>query len=167
MQHIRTETFDLLPTGRSYTDNGFLRVTGRAARTGVYKYLASELLLKDREPNDIVNVLRSSDEVFNTQSMASYSNVDITNNHPNDLVTADSFKLTSVGHVISAKRSGDFVDVDMIIKDATAIRDVEAGKSQLSPGYEVNYIPEIGVYDVTGESYEFVQRGIKINHVPL
>ena len=167
MQHIRTETFDLLPTGRSYTDNGFLRVTGRAARTGVYKYLASELLLKDREPNDIVNVLRHADDVFNTQSMASYSNVDVTNDHPSDLVNADSFKLTSVGHVISAKRSGDFVEVDMIIKDATAIKDVEAGKVQLSPGYEVSYTPEKGVYTATGENYEFVQRDIKINHIAI
>ena len=167
MQNIRTEAFDLLPTERTYTDNGFLRVTGRAAKTGVYKYLASELLLKDREPNEIVNVLRSNEEVFNTQSMASYSNVDVTNDHPKDLVDSDSFKLASVGHVISAKQSGDFVEVDMIIKDAAAIKDVESGKVQLSPGYEVNYIPEQGVYDATGESYEFVQRDIKINHVAI
>jgi uncharacterized protein len=164
---VITETFDFAPSSRVYTDNGFLRVKGKAARTGVYQYLASELGLTDRPANSIVNVLRSSDEVFNADSLATYANVDVTNDHPSALVDASTFKSTSVGHVIGATRDGDFVEVEMIIKDAKAIKDVESGKSQLSPGYTAVYVAEVGTYDATGESYEFKQTGIDVNHVAV
>lgn len=167
LKHITSETFDFAPSSRQYLDNGFLRVTGKAARTGVYQYLASELALTDREPGAIVNVLRSADEVFDTDSLATYANVDVTNDHPSKLVDSSTFKSTSVGHVISAKQSGDFVDVSMIIKDAQAIADIESGKAQLSPGYKATYVEESGTYDATGEEYEFKQTGIEINHVAL
>ena len=164
---IISETFDFAPSSRVYTDNGFLRVKGKAARTGVYQYLASELGLADRAPNDVVNVLRSPDDVFNTDSLASYANVDVTNDHPSMLVDASNYKSTSVGHVIGATRDGDFVNVEMLIKDAAAIKDVESGKSQLSPGYTAVYVPEVGTYDATGEKYEFKQTDIKINHTAI
>ena len=164
---VTTETFDFAPSSRVYLDNGFLRVTGKAARTGVYKYLASELGLTDRPANSIVNVLRSPDEVFNADSLASYANVDVTNDHTSALVDASTFKSTSVGHVIGATRDGDFVNVEMIVKDAAAIKDIESGKSQLSPGYTAVYVAEVGTYDATGETYEFKQTDIKINHTAL
>lgn len=164
---ISKDTFDFAPSSRQYLDNGFLRVTGKAARTGVYQYLASELGLTDRKPNTVVNVLRSADEVFSPASLDTYPNVDMTNDHPSALVDAKTFKSTSVGHVVSAKRDGDFVELDMIIKDADAIKAIESGKAQLSPGYETEYVPEVGTYDATGESYEFKQTGIVINHVAL
>ena len=184
---VITDVFDFAPSSRQYLDNGFLRVTGKAARTGVYQYLASEItpeplkpgevdspstaviraMLTDRAPNSIVNVLRSADEVFNADSLATYSNVDVTNNHPTKLVDSTTFKDTSVGHVIGAKQSGDFVDISMIIKDAQAIADIESGKAQLSPGYKTTYIAETGTYDATGETYEFKQTGIDVNHVAI
>ena len=167
MKHIIvSETFDFAPSSRVYTDNGFLRVTGKAARTGVYQYLASELGLTDRAPNTIVNVYRPADEVFNADSLATYSNVDVTNDHPSAMVDAKTYKSTSVGHVIGATQNGDFVDVELIIKDAQAISDVESGKSQLSPGYTAVYVAELGTTD-TGESYEFKQTGIDVNHVAI
>lgn len=164
---IISDTFDFAPTSRVYTDEGFLLVSGKAARTGVYKYLASELGLTDRAPNEIVNVLRHADDVFNVDSLSTYSNVDVTNDHPSDLVTATTYKTVSVGHVIDAKQSGDFVDINIIVKDAKAIADIESGKTQLSPGYTAVYVAEIGTYDATGESYEFKQTDIKINHTAI
>jgi len=167
LKHINvSETFDFAPSSRVYTDNGFLRVTGKAARTGVYQYLASELGLTDRAPNTIVNVYRPADEVFNADSLATYSNVDVTNDHPSVMVDAKTYKSTSVGHVIGAKQSGDFVDVELIIKDAKAIADVESGKSQLSPGYTAVYVAEISTTD-DGQPYEFKQTGIDVNHVAI
>lgn len=167
MKHIIiSDTFDFAPSSRKYLDNGFLRVKGKAARTGVYQYLASELGLTDRAPNDVVNVYRPADEVFNTDSLASYANVDVTNDHPSAMVDAKTYKSTSVGHVIGATQAGDFVDVELIIKDAQAITDVESGKSQLSPGYTAVYVQENGTTD-TGESYEFKQTGIDVNHVAI
>lgn len=167
MKHLHiTDTFDFAPSSRTYTDNGFLRVKGRAARTGVYQYLASELELNDRAPNDIVNVYRPAEEVFNTDSLSSYSNVDVTNDHPKAMVDSKSYKATSVGHVISATQDGDFVNVDMIIKADDAIRDIESGKSQLSPGYTAVYKAEQGTAPC-GTAYDFKQTGIDVNHVAI
>jgi len=167
LKHLHiTDTFDFAPSSRTYTDNGFLRVKGRAARTGVYQYLASELELTDRAPTDIVNVYRPAEEVFNTDSLSSYENVDVTNDHPKAMVDSKSYKATSVGHVISATQDGDFVTVDMIIKADDAIRDIESGKSQLSPGYTAVYKTEQGVAPC-GTAYDFKQTGIDVNHVAI
>lgn len=164
---IISDTFDFSPSSRVYLDNGFLRVTGKAARTGVYQYLASELGLTDRTPNAVVNVYRPHDEVFNADSLASYSDVDVTNEHPSEMVTSKTYKNVAVGHVVKATQSPEgFVDVEMVIKDATAIADIEAGKSQLSPGYTAVYVEEKGA-SPEGESYEFKQTGIDVNHVAI
>ena len=165
-QLVVSETFDFQPSSRVMLDNGFMRVTGKAARTGVYQYLASELGLTDREPNEIVNVYRPHDEVFNVDSLSSYANVDVTNDHPSEMVDATTFKSVSVGHVIDAVESGDFVDVTLIIKDDAAIRDVQSGKAQLSPGYTAVYVAEKGV-SPQGEHYDFKQTSIDINHVAI
>lgn len=161
--HMKKITFDFLNTRREYTDAGFLKVPGRVARTGVYEYLASELGVTDRAPNDIVKVYRPPEEVFKLESLDSYDNVDVTNDHPSELVNASTYKAVAVGTVVSAGTiDGDFVTVDMIIKDADTIKQIESGKLALSPGYTAVYdkAPE-------GADYDYVQRDIKINHVAL
>jgi hypothetical protein len=163
---VTSETFDFKPSTRVKLGNGYLRVTGKAARTGVYQYLASELGLSDLPPNKIVNVYRPESEVFNDESLASYLNADVTNDHPINLVDSKSYRETSVGTVVSAVRDGDFVELEMIIKDDSAIRDVESGKSQLSPGYTALYVKEEGV-SPEGISYDYKQQKIDINHVAI
>jgi hypothetical protein len=154
-------------TNREITDQGYLKVPGRVARTGIQKYLASELGLMDRRPNEIVSVFRPPEEVFAADSLASYDNADMTDDHPSDMVNAESFKDVAVGHAISTgRKDGDFVIVDLLIKDKKAIDAVQSGKLELSAGYEAEYIPEQGVTD-SGEPYEFVQRKIRINHIAL
>ncbi|AUR99188.1 coil containing protein [Vibrio phage 1.263.B._10N.286.51.B1] len=163
---VVSETFDFKPSSRQYLDNGFLRVSGKAARTGVYEYLACELGLTDRAPTEIVRVYRPEEEVFNDASIQSYSNVDVTNDHPTKFVDAETYKKISVGHVISAVRDGDFVNVDVIVKDKQAIQDVESGKTQLSPGYSAGYVAEDGV-SPCGTNYEFKQTAIDVNHLAI
>lgn len=151
------------PSSREYLDNGFLKIKGYAARTGVYDYLASELGLTDRKPNDIVKVMRPPEEVFDAESLSSYSHVDVTDNHPSELVTAETFKKVVTGTVISpGTQDGDFVAFEAIIKDADTIKLVESGKVQVSPGYTAIYdkAPE-------GVGYDFVQREIRINHLAI
>lgn len=156
-----------LNSQRVYTDEGFLRVPGKAARTGIQEYLASELMLKDRAPNDIVRVYRPAEEVFNDESLQSYLGSDVTNNHPSVLVDASTYRNTSVGVVTSTGRQdGDFVTVDMIIKDKDAIKAVESGKCELSAGYTAVYDDTPGTTP-EGEPYDFRQTQIKINHVAI
>jgi hypothetical protein len=154
-------------TRRELLDNGYLKVPGKVARTGVQYYLASELGLTDRKPNEIIGVYRPSEEVFSADSLASYDNADVTDDHPSDMVNAASFKDVAVGHAISAGRQeAEFVVVDLLIKDQKAIEAIQAGKAELSAGYTAEYIPQQGVSDA-GEAYEFIQRGIRINHIAL
>lgn len=156
-----------LNSQRVYTDEGFLRVPGKAARTGIQEYLASELGLKDRAPNDIIRVYRPAEEVFNDESLQSYLGADVTNNHPPTLVNASTYRNTSVGVVTSVGRQdGDFVIVDMVIKDKDAIKAVETGKCELSAGYTAVYDDTPGTTP-EGEPYEFRQTQIKINHVAI
>lgn len=152
------------PTSRTMTPEGYLCVKGIAARTGVYQYLSSELDLEG--PERMVGVYRSPESVFSPDSMATYADKDVTNDHPSDLVNSETFRSHSVGHVRSAAQDGENIVVDMIIKDQSAIDDINAGKAELSPGYLAEYVPVNGV-DPYGTPYEFEQRDIVINHVAV
>ena len=153
-------------SSREYTDEGFLKVSGRAARTGVQDYTAGELELVG-DPNRIVSVFRPADEVFKPASLDSYEHVDTTDDHPPKLVDSENYKKVTTGVVVSAgTRDGDYVQIDLIFKDADAIKLIESGKAELSAGYTAEYANEPGVTS-DGKKYEFVQRDIKINHVAL
>lgn len=154
-------------TKREYTDEGFLMVPGRVARSGIQQYLASELGLTDRKPNDLVNVYRPPEEVFNADSLASYDASDVTIEHPSEMVNADTYSNVSAGVVRgNAVQDGDFVLANLIIKSKDGIAAVETGKAQLSAGYTALYDDTPGTTP-DGQKYDFVQRDIKINHVAL
>ena len=161
--------FDRVPlsnTRREYTDEGFLKAPARTARTGIQEYLARELNL-DGDPNRVVNVYRPEAEVFSSASLDSYNGVDITNDHPSEMVNAENFKALTIGHVSgAATQDGDYVLANLVVKDANAIKLVESGKAQLSAGYTAEYKDESGT-TADGVDYEFIQTDIKINHVAL
>ncbi|MBA6130111.1 DUF2213 domain-containing protein, partial [Pseudomonas juntendi] len=145
------------PTSRTRTPEGYLCVKGIAARTGVYQYVSTELDLPG--PTRIVNVYKPAEELFSPESMATYVDKDVTNDHPEDLVDSTTFKDVSVGHVRGVEREGDHLIVDMIIKDQSAIDDIESGKAELSPGYTAEYVEEAGTAP-DGKAYEYTQRTI-------
>ena len=149
-------------------DTGFLRVPGRVARVGVQTYLRGELGL-DGDPMDTVNVFRPESEVFAESYLNSFKDADATDNHPVKMVDSDTFKNVTVGHVSSAgtrdSDNPDFVVVELVIKDAKAIKKIESGKCELSAGYSARYDKESGTYD--GVQYDYVQRNLKVNHVAV
>lgn len=153
-------------TRREYTDEGFLRVPGNVARTGIQEYLARELGLPG-DPNRIIRVYRPAEEVFKDESLASFDGVDVTVNHPDGLVNSKNFKKVSAGVVRGVgRRDGDFVQCDLIVKDQAAINAINSGKCELSVGYTAVYTEAPGM-TVDGEPYDYVQSDIKINHVAL
>lgn len=153
-------------TRREYTDEGFLRVPGNVARTGIQEYLARELGLPG-DPNRIIRVYRPAEEVFKDESLASFDGVDVTVNHPDGLVNSENFKKVSAGVVRGAgRRDGDFVQCDLIVKDKAAINAINSGKCELSVGYTAVYTETPGM-TADGEPYDYVQSDIKINHVAL
>lgn len=148
-------------TERQYTGEGFLRVPGRVARTGIQEYLACELGL-DGDPMRVIKVMRPAEEVFNDESIASYTGADITIEHPQQFVDAATYNQISKGTTLTAYKDGDFVKADLVIKAKDAIEAVESGKVQLSAGYSA-------VYDEAQADapYDYIQRNIRINHVAL
>lgn len=148
-------------TKREYMDNGFLKVPGRVARTGIQEYLACELGL-DGDPMRVIKVMRPEDEVFNSDSLSSYNGVDVTIEHPSKFVDSESYNKISKGTTLDAVRDGDFVKANLIVKSKDAIRAIESGKVELSAGYSATYdeAPE-------DEPYDFIQRNIIINHVAI
>jgi len=157
-----------VPSQREYTENGYLKVPGRVALAGnVQQYLASELGLTDRPGNTVVNVYRPPESVFDPASLATYDNADVTVEHPTEMVDAGTFKRVAVGHAISpGRQDGIAVVVDLLIKDADAIKAIEDGKCELSAGYMAEYVEESGS-SPDGTPYEFIQRGIAVNHIAL
>lgn len=153
-------------TQREYTDEGFLKVPGRVARTGIQEYLARELGL-DGDPMRVVRVYRPEEEVFADESLSTYDASAVTNNHPHGLVTAANYKGLTVGVVRgSGRRDGDFVVCDLIVKDRATIDDITSGKCELSAGYTAVYDDTPGVTE-DGDEYHYIQRDIRINHVAV
>ena len=130
------------------------------------EYLASELGL-DGDPNRIVKVYRPAEEVFAQESLDSYHGVDVTLEHPKDMVNAENYKSVTVGVVrAGGVQDGNHVRVDTIIKAADAIKAVESGKAELSAGYTAIYddnVPD----ELASQGIEFIQRDIRVNHVAL
>lgn len=152
---------------RTYTDEGFLVVPARISRVGIQQYLAIEMGLQDRNPDDVISIYRPDEEVFSDASLASFSNKPVTNNHPPELVNADNAKEYSVGHAgPQVTRDGSFAKTDLYIIDAKSIEDIESGKAELSNGYtaDIDWTPGVSP---DGEHYDAVQRNIKGNHIAI
>ena len=65
--------------GTRIRDDGYLVVDARVARTGIQRYLGSEV---DRPDLPFVDVLRPESEVFTTDAMASFAHRPVTDDHP-------------------------------------------------------------------------------------
>lgn len=154
-------------TQREFTDEGFLRVPGKVARTGIQQYLACELGL-DGDPNRIINVYRPEEEVFNADSLASFDGVDITLQHPDTLVDSNNYSRVSKGVVRgSGTRTDDnFVQCNLLIKAKDTVDAVLSGTCELSAGYTATYDDTPGTAP-DGTPYQFKQTNIRINHVAV
>lgn len=154
-------------TQREFTDEGFLRVPGKVARTGIQQYLACELGL-DGDPNRIINVYRPEEEVFNADSLASFDGVDITLQHPDTLVDSNNYSRVSKGVVRgSGTRTDDnFVQCNLLIKAKDTVDAVLNGTCELSAGYTATYDDTPGTAP-DGTPYQFKQTNIRINHVAV
>lgn len=154
-------------TQREFTDEGFLRVPGKVARTGIQQYLACELGL-DGDPNRIINVYRPEEEVFAADSLASFDGVDITLQHPDTLVDSNNYSRVSKGVVRgSGSRTDDnFVQCNLLIKAKDTVDAVLNGTCELSAGYTATYDDTPGTAP-DGTPYQFRQTNIRINHVAV
>lgn len=156
-----------ITTEREYTDEGYLIVPSRISRTGIQEYLAIEMGLTDRDPTDIIKVYRPEEEVFRDESLSSFANKPVTNNHPPELVNSKNFRDYGVGFSgPEVTRDGMFAKTVLQVTDETAIKNIESGKVELSNGYtaDIDWTPGV---TPDGEQYDAVQRNIKGNHIAI
>lgn len=161
------ETLDRVSkSARRYTDEGFLVVPARIARTGIQLYRAFELGIKDGDPLRIIRIYRPPEEVFAPEAMASFENKAITDDHPEDFVTAENWKALSKGFARNVRRDGDYLVADLVVTDKEAIDKVVGGKIELSNGYGADYDWTPGK-TADGQEYDGQQKNIRGNHVAI
>ena len=132
------------------------------ARTGSQDYLAQEVGLPDRY-GEIIKMHRPEEEVFAPETLASFEGKPVVDGHPADDVRPDNWLAYAKGTCTNVRRGtgadADKIIADLIIYDAIMQSEIEAGKRDVSCGYE--YIKEIT------DNGEFIQRRIRGNHVAI
>lgn len=136
------------------------------ARTGWMIYGPNETPVKT---NDLgfTMINRTADTLFNPVTMMSFSGKPVTDNHPYGGVTPNNWRQVSVGSAHNVRRGvGDDADTlraDLLITDAATIRAVEAGKREVSAGYDADYettgVGEGRQVHILGNHIALVERG--------
>lgn len=159
-----TDAVEIAGTQTRQSD-GALIVDARVARTGVQLYAGSEV---GKPEMSVVRVFRPAQEVFARDTLATFAHRPVTNDHPSALVDADTWnKSRVVGHTSDEVTATDiYVRVPMMVSDGGMIADIKAGKRELSAGYTCDLDWTAGKTEA-GESYDAVQRNIRINHIAV
>lgn len=146
------------------TPEGYLICTDAIlSRTGKQEYKRCELFGDTCEdPDKIVNVERTDDEVFSDKAMASFENKAVCIEHPDHDVNAENHNELAVGFVRDIHKGEDngkpVMMGTLVITDKDAVEAVESGEyKELSCGYDCDINDD-------GEPH---QRNIRGNHVAL
>lgn len=158
------EIVDRAGLARYYTDEGFLVVPARIARTGIQEYRAFEMGIEDGDPWRVIRVYRSPEEVFDPAAMRSFENKVITDDHPAEFVTSKNARELQRGFVRNVRREGNFLMADLIVTDQELIDKINDGKVELSNGYDSAYDWTPGT-SPQGEKFDAQQKNIRGNHV--
>lgn len=162
-----TEILDCMPSERTYTPEGFLIARAKLARSGIQPYRASEFSDVADNPMRILSIYRPPEEVFAPESLASFENAPLTNDHPSSFfVTADNWRHLAIGSVRNIRQQDGYVVGDLIVQDKSAIALIESGKVGLSAGYQSQKEMTPGVTP-DGQPYDGIQRNIRVNHIAL
>lgn len=162
---------------RVKTDEGFLLVPAKVARTGVQEYNALFDFAPNEIPeeknfsdsNNVVRLLRVSDEVFNKDALLSCANRPVTDGHPkNGFVDSFNVRDLQVGFSRDdVRQDGDAVAIDLVIQAEEIIKKIEdEGVNQISLGYSTDIDWANGVHPEFGK-FDGIQRNIRCNHIAL
>lgn len=144
--------------------DGYLVVDAKTARTGIQRYLGSEV---GKPELPFVDVYRSPEQVFAADAMASFVHRPVTNNHPPEAVTADNWTEYTVGHSSDeVARDGQFLRVPLMVADAKTISDIENGKNEISNGYTCD-LEFVSGTTPDGLKYDAIQKNIRGNHIAI
>ena len=140
------------------TAEGYLKGNAIVTRTGVFKYQNLDGTTRYE--------LRHPEDVLIPESLETLKSLPITHDHPTSLVTAENASHLSVGMTgETIKVEDEYVGVSLNITHKDAIAAINNGKQELSAGYRVDLIPEVGQYN--GEHYTHRQTNINYNHLAI
>jgi hypothetical protein len=143
---IEYYTAETLGPRRERTPEGFLICYDvPAARVGEMIYGPGEVPFELGLGRDgRVRVQRTEGEVFSPKSMSSLNGKPVTDDHPPVDVDPKNWKFYTKGTVNNPRRGegeqSDFLIVDLFIFDEDTIKDIEAGKREVSCGYNPDYM---------------------------
>ena len=154
---------DKLSPNMAKTPEGFLVCQNvPIARTGYQKYYAQELD-ENAEPNVVINVYRSPDEVFSPATLASFEGKPVTNEHPSEDVTPENYAKYSKGHVqhvrVGKGDDSDKIMADLYITDPELMQLIQDGKRDVSAGYYAE--------DKEDKNGRICQTHIRGNHIAV
>lgn len=116
------------------------------ARAGWLLYGAGEVPLKADPSSRAIYVHRTEDELFRPETIGSFMGSPVVDEHPPTLdgVTPDNWKRLARGFSTTNVRRGEGEDADclvadLIVSDKEMIRDIQAGKREVSIGYDADY----------------------------
>lgn len=160
---MRFYTDSTISPRRHRTPEGFMVCEAvPIARTGSMIYAAGELPL-EASPAGVIEVARGPEDLFAPATVASFNGKPVTLDHPEEFVGPASWRALAVGTVINCRRGDGAEDglllADLLITDADAIAEVEAGRREVSCGYDAGY--------EQAEPGKARQTGILGNHVAL
>ena len=153
--------YDFAPIVKSETtEEGYLRVWCKAARTGTQLYRRSD--------GSQVREYRPPEEVGAPESLSSFGMTPVTMTHPPVLLDSKNTKEFQVGYSGSKVSFSDgFVEVALVVTDQSVIDKIKRGQArEVSAGYKVDYDPTPGQTE-DGEEFDGVQRNIRVNHIAI
>jgi len=143
-----------------FTDEGYLRVKARIARTGIQSYTDAN--------GGIRLEYRPEEEVAADAALDSFREKCVTKEHPPVLLDASNTKDYAVGFTSAdVSYSEGFVESTLTVTDKETIDEIMRGNvREVSCGYKVDYSPEPGITS-DGQHYDGIQKNIRGNHVAI
>ncbi|KTE20594.1 hypothetical protein ATE67_10130 [Sphingopyxis sp. H050] len=144
--------------------DGRIAAVCKFARSGCYEYAGHEM---GRSDLATVTVYRPESEVFDEAAMASFAHKAITVDHPPGGVTVDNWKQVAAGWTEGkVARDGDFVEIPLMLADASAVKAYDSGVNQLSAGYSSTITWGDGIAP-DGTKYQATMSRIRGDHIAL
>lgn len=141
-----------------YDQNGYLVCTDAVlGRTGSQEYTEKELGISNS--NNIVDVYRLEEYVFEEDSMNSLEGRPLTLNHPKELVTIENHNELAKGEVFNVRREGNNIVGDIRVTDSKVAKLILDKKMRdLSLGYtqDLKYDEEKDIYYFTNIIYNHI-----------
>lgn len=151
---------------RVVTPEGYLYAPATIGRCGIQVYTRGELGL-DGDSSAPVRLMRTPEEVFRPETVASFENKPITYRHPDRGVDAGTWSELAKGHVRDvAKAPGELLGGTTWVMDAEQVERVFKGDAYLSCGYsfELDLTPGTSP---DGQPFDGYQRSILGDHLAI